>query len=152
MWYRLPPIKAQYQTSVISFLSLSLDRVQAYNIDCHQTCAVKRRSVQDSFHFLRNVIEFWLINLDQSKAFCRVSHQRLCKTLHAFGFRLTFNQWVPIPYTSCHSQIEFNGLLSGGKTGMQFISHVICHPHINLRNEDQMRPSRVRVVFAYRAE
>ena len=55
-----------------------------------QTCAVKGRTIQDSLHLVRTIVEkvdgnAALINLDQSKAFDRVDHAFLEAVLSAAG-------------------------------------------------------------------
>jgi exonuclease III len=118
-WRPISLLNVDYKI-ISKVLSLRLGKVLPYIIDVDQTCAVKGRSIQDNVHLLRNVIDYcngkntncMLINLDQSKAFDRVSHQFLFKTLHAFGFGSTFIKWVRILYTSCRSRVEVNGHLS----------------------------------------
>jgi len=118
-WRPISLLNVDYKV-ISKVLSLRLGRVLPFIIDLDQTCAVKGRSIHDNVHLLRNVIDYcngkdmgcMLINLDQSKAFDRVSHQFLFKALHAFGFGPTFIRWVQILYTSCQSRVEVNGFLS----------------------------------------
>ena len=146
-------------------LSLRLGKVLPYIIGLDQTCAVKGRSIQDNVHLLRNVVDYcngknmgcMLINLDQSKAFDRVSHQFLFKALHAFGFGPTFIKWVQTLYTSCRSRVEVNGFLSeafpvtrGVRQGCSLspLLYVICIEAFahRIRSDPQIRGLRLPTV------
>ena len=82
-----------------------------------QTCAIIGRSISSNCHLLRNIIDFCneknvpccLINLDQSKAFDRVSHKFLFATLEAFGFGPSFIKWIKLLYNKCDSSVIVNG-------------------------------------------
>lgn len=53
-----------------------------------------------------------LVTLDQEKAFDRVDHEFLMRTLAKFGFGPTFCQWVSLFYNNVVSRINVNGNLS----------------------------------------
>ena len=53
-----------------------------------------------------------LIFLDQEKAFDRVDHGSLIKTLKAFGFGPHFIEWILIQYNNIKSVIKLNGFVS----------------------------------------
>ena len=53
-----------------------------------------------------------LVTLDQEKAFDRVDHDFLMRTLRKFGFGPDFCRWVSIFYSSVFSRIICNGSLS----------------------------------------
>jgi len=118
-WRPISLLNVDYKI-ISKVLSLRLGRVLPSIISIDQTCAVKGRSIQDNVHLLRNVIDYCngknmgccLINLDQSKAFDRISHHFLFKCLHAFGFGTSFIRWVRLLYTSSQSRVEVNGFLS----------------------------------------
>ena len=88
------------------------------NID--QTCGVPGRSISDNLHLIRNVLIFAdekelecaLLTLDQAKAFDRVSHKFLFKTLHAFGFGPDFIKWIQILYKNIQSKVLVNGFFT----------------------------------------
>ena len=73
------------------------------------------RSIFDHLHLLRNVCDYidrngvkiGILNLDQAKAFDRVSHRYLFDVLEAFGFG--FRSWVRLLYTDVLSRILVNG-------------------------------------------
>ena len=82
-----------------------------------QTCTVKGRTIQDSLHLVRTIIEkvdgnAALINLDQSKAFDRVDHAFLEAVLSAAGFGLHFRSWIRLLYASPGVMVEVNGVRS----------------------------------------
>ena len=54
-----------------------------------------------------------MLSLDQEKAFDRVSHSFLIKTLEKFGFGPKFINWIKVMYTDCKSFVQNNGHLSG---------------------------------------
>jgi hypothetical protein len=99
---------------------LRLGKVIDKIVNIDQTCSVKGRSIPDTIHLLRNIIDYcnkrnfgcMLINLDQSKAFDRVSHEFLFSILHAFGFGPDCIMWVKVLYTSYQSRVEVNGNLT----------------------------------------
>jgi len=72
-------------------LSKRLNKVISTLINIDQTCAIQGRSIQNNIHLMRNITDYcnkkqlgyMLINLDQSKAFDRVSHDYLFKILKA---------------------------------------------------------------------
>ena len=85
-----------------------------------QTCAVKGRSIFDNVHLLRNVIDYVdqknlpciFLNLDQEKAFDRVSHEFMYKCLETFGLGKNFIQWIKILYSDIQSSVLVNQFLS----------------------------------------
>ena len=85
-----------------------------------QTCAVKGRSIFDNVHLLRNVIDYVeqkdlpciFLNLDQEKAFDRVSYDFLFKCLRTYGFGENFIRWITILYTDIQSSVLVNQFIS----------------------------------------
>ena len=80
-----------------------------------QTCAVKGRTIQDSLHLVRTIVEkvdgnAALINLDQSKAFDRVDHAFLEAVLSSAGFGVDFRTWIRLLYASPGVMVEVNGV------------------------------------------
>ena len=53
-----------------------------------------------------------LITVDQLKAFDRVSHILLFKTLEKFGFGPNFQQWIKTFYNNVASSVKVNGRLT----------------------------------------
>jgi len=50
-----------------------------------------------------------LISVDQLKAFDRVSHTSLFKTMEKFGFGPDFQRWIQLLYTDVSSSVKVNG-------------------------------------------
>ena len=90
------------------------------NVD--KTCGVPERSIVDNLHLIRNVITYVndkdlqcaLVTLDQAKAFDRVSHTFLFKTLliSAFLFGPQFIKWIQILYNGIQSKVLVNGFFT----------------------------------------
>ena len=101
-------------------LSLRLRGVLGQVIHSDQTCAVMGRSILDSVHALRNVYDYCeqkdlkcgIVSIDQSKAFDRVSHEFLFRTLRAFGFGPSFISWIKMLYSNISSAVIANGFIS----------------------------------------
>ena len=55
-----------------------------------------------------------LVSLDQEKAFDRVDHEFLMRTLAKFGLGPDFCRWVSIFYNNVFSRIICNGKLTTG--------------------------------------
>ena len=105
---------------ISKILTRRLNKVISTIINIDQTCAIPGRSIHDNIHLIRNIVDYcnnkqlgcMLINLDQSKAFDRVSHEYLFQILKAFGFGPDFIRWIQILYTSSQSKVQVNGYLT----------------------------------------
>ena len=88
-----------------------------YIVNMDQTCSVTGRSIVDNVHLLRNIFDFTeqkqikcaFINLDQAKAFDRVSIGYLLQVLLAFGFGISFVKWIELLYNDIYSSVIVNG-------------------------------------------
>ncbi len=86
-------------------------------IHSDQSYCVPRRSIVDNISLIRDALEvskllnldFGLISLDQEKAFDRVEHFYLWKTLEAFGFKQDFIKMVQVLYSEVESVLKING-------------------------------------------
>ena len=75
------------------------------------------RHIVNNIHVVKNLIELInknddeaaLIFLDQEKAFDRMDHDFLIKTLKAFGFGDYFINWIKILYRNIESKVKVNG-------------------------------------------
>ena len=93
-----------------------LPSIVSYN----QSCCIMGRDIADTICSIRDVIELcdneqiegYLLKLDQEKAFDRVSHFFLQKTLEKFGFGEKFRNWIDIFYTDICSSVKCNGFLT----------------------------------------
>ena len=84
-----------------------------------QNYTVKRRSIQDNMHLVREILEgledateATLINLDQSKVFDWVDHQFLANVLETAGFELEFRKWISMMYHNPQVVAQVNRKLS----------------------------------------
>ena len=101
-------------------LANRLQRVLPSIIHTDQTASVRGRTINDNSRLLHDVISYAneinvplaVINVDQMKAFDRVSHAFLFKTLQKFGFGPNFIQWIRLIYNSVSSSVKTNGWLS----------------------------------------
>ena len=122
-----------------------------------QKC-VPGRQITDNIHIAQDLID--LINeqeneaafifLDQEKAFDRISHNFLFKTLEKFGFGNNFINWIKIFYNNVNSQIKLNGKLSekieieqGLRQGcpLSALLYVLCAEvlQINIRKDPRIK-------------
>ena len=73
-----------------------------------QTCGVVGRTIFSNLSLIRDVLDMInktyetgiLVSLDQEKAFDRVDHKFLMRTLAKFGFGSDFCRWVSIFYNN----------------------------------------------------
>ena len=84
-----------------------------------QKC-VKGRKITENIHLAQDLIDAILkdkssaayIFIDQEKAFDRVSHNFLFKTLNKFGVGENFIKWVKIIYKDATSKVKVNGFFT----------------------------------------
>ena len=101
-------------------ISLRLRRCMPSIVHIDQSCSVMGRSISDNVHLLRNIFDYVeqkniaciFLNLDQAKAFDRVSHTYLIRVLEAFGFGPSFIRWITVLYTDISSSVIVNGHIS----------------------------------------
>ena len=82
--------------------------------------AVYGRKIDQTIHKIRDLIDIAnqedepaaFIFLDQEKAFDRVDHDFLYKTMRAFGIGDIFIQWVNMIYSNASAVVDVNGFLS----------------------------------------
>ena len=82
----------------------------------NQKC-VKDRKITDNIHLVQDIIDLinkkdWeaiCIMIDQEKAFDRISHNFIMKTLNQYGFGQNFIKWIKILYTDITSKVKVNG-------------------------------------------
>ena len=101
-------------------LANRLHRVLPFIVHSDQTASVKGRTIYDSTRLLHDVISYAdekkiplaMISVDQLKAFDRVDHSFLFKTLERFGFGPVFRRWIQVIYNSVSSSVKTNGWLT----------------------------------------
>lgn len=85
-----------------------------------QSCAVPGRSMFDNLYSIDSMITHLsetnqralFVSLDQAKAFDRVEHKYLFKTMEKFGFPESLIKWLRILYMEAKAQIDINGKLT----------------------------------------
>ena len=100
-------------------LAVRMASVLSKLIHDNQRC-VPGRKITKNIHIVQDLIDVInksngkgaLIFLDQEKAFDRISHTFIMKTLRAFGFGERFINWVKIVYSDTRSQVKINGFLT----------------------------------------
>ena len=78
------------------------------------------RRIDYTIHMLRDLVDFTenndgeaaFIFLDQEKAFDRVDHEFLFKTMETFGFGETFIGWIKTLYSNASTRVKVNGFLT----------------------------------------
>jgi len=101
-------------------LTNRLKQHMATIIHVDQTFCIPKRSIFDNLFLVRDIItiskrnklDIGLLSLDQEKAFYRVDHQYLFKTLEAFGFGPYFVSCIKLLYSDIHSMLKINGSLT----------------------------------------
>lgn len=97
-----------------------LKKVLCQVVHPDQTCAVPGRSIIDSCHLVRDVLDYCnardmpgvFLSLDQEKAFDRVSHEYLLRALRAFGMGEGFISWIGALYHDISSCVIANHFVS----------------------------------------
>ena len=101
-------------------LANRLQRVLPSIIHSDQTASIKGRTINDNIRLLHDVITYAnennlplaVISVDQLKAFDRVSHDYLLKTLESFGFGPSFIKWIKTIYNCACSSVKPNGWMT----------------------------------------
>ena len=98
---------------------MRLKKVLPSIIDSNQTF-VPGRNISKNVHTIQVVIKYAnsenitaaILFIDQEKAFDRVSHRFLLKTLEKFNFESAFISWIQTILTDIKSQVKVNGYLT----------------------------------------
>lgn len=101
-------------------LTNRLKKYMASVIHMDQTYCVPKRTIFDNLFLMRDMItvakmhnlNIGFLSLDQEKAFDRVDHQYLFKTLEAFGFGPYFRSLIEMLYNEIYSMLKINGSLT----------------------------------------
>lgn len=101
-------------------ITLRLKKVIASIVHQDQTCSVPGRTIFSNLQLVRDVLDMInktnetgiLVTLDQEKAFDRVDHEFLMRTLSKFGFGPDFCRWVSLFYNNVFSRVICNGKLT----------------------------------------
>ena len=101
-------------------LSNRLKNTLSSIIHTDQKACIPGRTINDNLRLIQDAIAYAnetntplaLISVDQLKAFDRVSHDFLFKTLDKFGFGPDFQQWIKTLYTEVTSSVKVNSWLT----------------------------------------
>ncbi|CAM2098249.1 unnamed protein product [Caretta caretta] len=105
-WHPVSLLSTDYKI-VAKAISLRLGSVMADVIHPDQTYTVPGRSIFDNLFLVRD-----LLSLDQEKAFDRVDHGYLLRTLQAFGFGPQFVSFIRVLYASAECLVRLNWTLT----------------------------------------
>ena len=121
-WRPVSLMNVDYKILSKSILSKTfrLKRILGNIIHESQSCGIKGRSIVDHQLYIKYMMDFinckdnlrpgiWVLCLDQEKAFDRIEHNYLLKTLEKFKFGPEFTRWVQTMYTYCTSYVQING-------------------------------------------
>lgn len=101
-------------------LTNRLKHTLSFLVHTDQTACIPGRTINDNLRLIQDAITYAnemniplaLISVDQLKAFDRVSHTFLFKTLEKFGFGPDFQRWIKLLYTDVTSTVKVNGWLT----------------------------------------
>jgi hypothetical protein len=101
-------------------LTNKLKPFMASLIHTDQQCSVQGRNIHNHTHFIRDFITYAhhkdyqtsILSLDQEKAFDRISHAYLHKTLAHCNIGEYFRKWIQIIYSHPESKILVNHILT----------------------------------------
>ena len=111
-WRPISLLNSDYKLAS-KIITERLKRVMPSIVHSDQTCTVAGRSIFSNLHLIRDTLDMInktdesgiLVTLDQMKAFDRVDHDFLMRTLTKFGFGPSFCRWVFIFYSNVFSRI-----------------------------------------------
>ena len=100
-WRSITLLNTDYKI-LTKALANRLKHVLPYLAHTDQTACIPGRTINDNIRLIQDAITYAnetntplaLISLDQLKAFDRVSHSFLFKTLEKFGFGPNFQRWI----------------------------------------------------------
>ena len=98
-------------------LANRLERVLSLIVHSDQTASVKGRTINNNARLLHDSIYYANecnipLAFIKLKAFDRVSHDFLFRSLEAFGFGSSFMRWIRVIYNSVSSSVKVNGWLT----------------------------------------
>ena len=110
--------------------------------------AVYGRKIDQNIHMVRDLIEMAnkdndtaaMIFLDQEKAFDRVNHDVLYKTMSAFGIGENFINWVSTIYSNATSILSINTFKKRRKARMPIKRFALCTRYGSSRHTTQTKP------------
>ena len=118
-WRPISLLSVDYKI-LTKILSNRLKTILPHIISEEQNCSVPRRTIFNNLFLIRDTIKFskeknikfYLSQIDQEKAFDKVDHDFLYKTMEKMGFWNTFIKFIQILYKNNTSIIINNGFVS----------------------------------------
>ena len=118
-WRPISLLSVDYKI-LTKILSNRLKTILPHIISEEQNCSVPRRTIFNNLFLIRDTIKFskeknikfYLLQIDQEKAFDKVDHDFLYKTMEKMGFWNTFIKFIQILYKNNTSIIINNDFLS----------------------------------------
>ncbi|CAM2119626.1 unnamed protein product [Caretta caretta] len=118
-WHSVSLLSTDYKI-VAKAIWLRLGSMMADVIHPDQTYTILDHSIFDNLFLVRDLLElgcrdglsFALLSLDQEKAFDRVDHMYLLRTLQAFGFGPQFVGFLWVLYSSAECLVKLNWTLT----------------------------------------
>ena len=118
-WRPISLLSVDYKI-LTKILSNRLKTILPHIISEEQNCSVPRRTIFNNLFLIRDTIKFskeknikfYLSQIDQEKAFDKVDHDFLYKTMEKMGFWNTFIKFIQILYKNNTSIIINNDFLS----------------------------------------
>ena len=118
-WRPISLLSVDYKI-LTKILSNRLKTILPHIISEEQNCSVPRRTIFNNLFLIRDTIKFskeknikfYLLQIDQEKAFDKVDHDFLYKTMEKMGFWNTFIKFIQILYKNNTSIIINNGFVS----------------------------------------
>ena len=103
------------------------------HIHADQQCSIVGRKIQNHLHFIRDIITYTkekqmqadIISLDQEKAFDRVAHDYLFKTITAHNLGTYIETWIKTLYKANYwsTTLLANHLLDKGAASLPFYTY-----------------------------
>ena len=131
-------------------------------ISPNQTAAIPNRTILDNLSLIRDVIDenvksdskFYIVALDQEKAFDRLNWKFMFKTLKHFGFGPKIIKMIKAAYTNIKSKVKINNHVSeafsierGVRQGcpLSMILYIICAEVLgdNIREEKNIKGYKI---------
>ena len=117
-WRHITVMNVDYKI-LAKIIMNRLNNILISFIEREQTCAIKGRYMWDNLGVLRDIIEindgtegFFVISLDQKKAFDLISRDYLWEVLRRYGFSTAFINIVKLLYFKSSVQVNVNGVLT----------------------------------------
>ena len=118
-WRPITLINTDYKI-LTKAIANRLKQTLPFHIHTDQTACIPGRTKNDNLRLIQDAITYAnetntplaLISINQLKAFDRVSHEFLFRTLEKFGCGPDYQRWIRLLYTDVASSVKVNGSLT----------------------------------------